>query len=56
MFTRNLRVILEDAAVLGAYYIRRAGPVSRESSVCRDEFQPGVTSSKLARGCINLDV
>ena len=24
-------------------YMSRGGPVSRDASVCRDEFQPGIT-------------
>ena len=29
--------------ILGPDYMSWAGPVSRAASVCRDDFQPGVT-------------
>ena len=35
--------------VLGPDYMSRAVPVSRAASVCRDDFQPGITLGKPAR-------
>ena len=36
-----MRVVLLDVIGLGPDYMSRAGPVSRVSSVCRDDFEPG---------------
>ena len=32
-----------ETLFLGPDYMSRAGPVSRAASVCRDDFQPGIT-------------
>ena len=34
---------------LGPDYMNRAGPVSRTASMCRDDFQSGITRGEPAR-------
>ena len=34
---------------LGSDYMSRAGPVSQAASLCRDDFQPGITWGESAR-------
>ena len=38
-----------STVVLGPDYMSRTDPVSRAASVCRDDFQPGITWGEPAR-------
>ena len=38
-----MSIIKTNKWLLGPDYMSRAGPVSRAASVCRDDFQPGIT-------------
>ena len=44
----NYQGTAEDI-VLGPHYMSRAGPVSRAASMCRDDFQVGITWGEPAR-------
>ncbi len=41
-------ITTHSPSMLGPDYMSRVGPVSRAGSVCRDDFQPGITWARLA--------
>ena len=55
MLLRNLRKIYATVEIhlyrghVGPDYMSRAGPVRRAASLCRDDFQPGITWGESAR-------